>query len=96
MIAEALKKAVGGQHLTADETHGAFREIMDGAADPVLVAALLTTLQVNGPTAEEVTGAARAMRAAVSLTRAYTASGSLLSPPSTASATGPQNCAPQE
>ena len=63
MIAEALKKAVGGQHLTADETHGAFREIMDGAADPVLVAALLTALQVNGPTAEEVTGAARAMRA---------------------------------
>lgn len=64
MIADALKKAQLKGHLTEEEARGAFREIMDGAADPVCVGALLTALQMNGPTAEEVTGAARAMRAA--------------------------------
>ena len=65
MILEALKKSQLGQHLTADEAFDTFREIMNGeVTDPVLIGALLTALQMNGPTAEEVTGAARAMRAA--------------------------------
>ena len=65
MILEALKKAQLGQHLTADEAFDTFREIMNGeVTDPVLIGALLTAMQMNGPTIEEVTGAARAMRGA--------------------------------
>ena len=65
MILETLKKAKLGQHLTADEAYGTFREIMGGEVEnPVLIAALLTAMQMNGPTIEEVTGAARAMRGA--------------------------------
>ena len=65
MILETLKKAQLGQHLTVDEAYGTFREIMGGEVEnPVLIAALLTAMQMNGPTIEEVTGAARAMRGA--------------------------------
>ena len=65
MILETLNKAQLGQHLTADEAYGTFREIMGGEVEnPVLIAALLTAMQMNGPTIEEVTGAARAMRGA--------------------------------
>ena len=65
MILETLKKAQLGQHLTADEAYGTFREIMGGEVEnPVLIVALLTAMQMNGPTNEEVTGAARAMRGA--------------------------------
>lgn len=65
MILEALKKAQLGEHLTAEEAYGVFREIMNGeVTNPVLIAAILTAMQMNGPTATEVTGAARAMRGA--------------------------------
>ena len=65
MIIDVLKKAQQGQHLSADETYGAFREIMGGEVEnPVIIAALLTAMQMNVPTIEEVTGAARAMRGA--------------------------------
>ena len=65
MSPATLKKAQLGQHLTADEAYGTFREIMGGEVEnPVLIAALLTAMQMNGPTIEEVTGAARAMRGA--------------------------------
>ena len=65
MIIETLKKAQTGTHLTADEAYATFREIMGGEVEnPVLIAALLTAMQMNGPTIEELTGAARAMRGA--------------------------------
>lgn len=65
MILESLKTAQAGQHLTSDEAFETFREIMNGeVTDPVLIGALLTALQMNKPTAEEVTGAAKAMRSA--------------------------------
>ena len=65
MIIELLKKAQTGEHLTADEAFAAFREIMNGeVTNPVHIAAILTAMQMNGPTATEVTGAARAMRGA--------------------------------
>lgn len=63
MIVELLKKAQLKAHLSEEESFAAFKEIMNGeVADPVVIAALLTAMQMNGPTAEEVTGAARAMR----------------------------------
>ncbi|MGN0847514.1 MAG: anthranilate phosphoribosyltransferase [Kiritimatiellia bacterium] len=63
MIIEALKAAQRKEHLSTDAAFAVFREIMNGeVTDPVLIGALLTAMQMNGPTAAEVTGAARAMR----------------------------------
>lgn len=65
MILDTLRKAQSGAHLTADEAYGTFREIMGGEVEnPVLIAALLTAMQMNVPSIDEVTGAARAMRGA--------------------------------
>lgn len=65
MIREALEKAQLKAHLAEAEAYATFREIMNGeVTDPVLIGALLTALQMNGPDAAEVTGAVRAMREA--------------------------------
>ncbi|HUF27239.1 MAG TPA: anthranilate phosphoribosyltransferase [Gemmatimonadaceae bacterium] len=69
MSAEALQAAVRrlafGESLTGAEAAGAFGEIMRGEGTPALIAALLTGLRVKGETAEEVAGAARALREAM-------------------------------
>ena len=65
MIREALEKAQLKVHLAEAEAYATFREIMNGeVTDPVLIGALLTAVQMNGPDAAEVTGAVRAMREA--------------------------------
>ena len=64
MIVESLKKVQAGRHLSEDEAFGTFREVMNGeCVGEAVLAALLTAMQMNGPDAAEVTGAARAMRA---------------------------------
>lgn len=62
MITTAIKKAVDGQHLGRDEMHEVFSYVMDGHASDVLKSALLVALRMKGETAEEITGAALAMR----------------------------------
>ncbi|HEX2834350.1 MAG TPA: anthranilate phosphoribosyltransferase [Thermoanaerobaculia bacterium] len=62
MIAAAIKKAVDGQHLGRDEMHEVFSYVMDGHASDVAKSALLVALRMKGETAEEITGAALAMR----------------------------------
>lgn len=65
MIREALEKAQLKVHLAEAEAYATFREIMNGeVTDPVLIGALLTAVQMNGPDTAEVTGAVRAMREA--------------------------------
>lgn len=68
-MADALQSAVRrlafGESLTADESADAFAFIMAGEATSAQVAALLMALRVKGETADEVAGAARAMRAAM-------------------------------
>ena len=65
MIVEALAKARSGRHLSEAEAFAAFSEIMSGeAVGEAVLAALLTAIEMNAPSAAEVTGAARAMRAA--------------------------------
>jgi anthranilate phosphoribosyltransferase len=51
-----------GGSLTAQQAQEAFSQIMEGAADPVQVSALLTMLAVREPTVDELVGAARVMR----------------------------------
>jgi anthranilate phosphoribosyltransferase len=69
MAADALQSAVRrlafGESLSANEAADAFGLIMSGEASAAQVAALLMALRVKGETADEVAGAARAMRAAM-------------------------------
>ncbi|MBW3538664.1 MAG: anthranilate phosphoribosyltransferase [Planctomycetes bacterium] len=57
----AISDVVAGRELSAEAMRAAIGEIMDGGAEPLSVAALLTALAVRGETVAEVAGAARAM-----------------------------------
>lgn len=61
-VADAIKKIVGGNHLERDEMFGVFGEMMDGKVSDIQKSALLVSLRMKGETAEEITGAAMAMR----------------------------------
>lgn len=69
MSADPLKRALrtlaAQQSLSAEEARAAFDVIMTGEATPSQVAALLMALRVKGETAEEVAGAAQALRDAM-------------------------------
>ena len=62
MLRETLKKAAAGEALSAGEAERALEEIMEGAANPAVTAALLTALRVRGESVGEIVGFARAMR----------------------------------
>jgi len=62
MIDIAIRRIAEGQHLGRDEMHEVFGEVMDGRATDVQKTALLIALRMKGETAEEITGAALAMR----------------------------------
>ncbi|MDE3115512.1 MAG: anthranilate phosphoribosyltransferase [Pseudomonadota bacterium] len=64
-FSDTLKAIVAGRTLGADEAARAFAAIMAGEVSQVRIAAFLTGLAVRGPSVEEITGAARAMRAAM-------------------------------
>ena len=65
MIDKAIRKVIDGQHLDRDEMAEVFGEMMDGRTSDVQKSALLVALRMKGETAEEITGAALAMRARV-------------------------------
>lgn len=62
MIAEAIKRIVAGENLGREEMHRIFGDVMDGKATDVQKSALLIALRMKGETADEITGAAMAMR----------------------------------
>jgi anthranilate phosphoribosyltransferase len=62
MIAAAIKRAVDGQNLGRDEMYEVFGQVMDGRTSDVQKSALLIALRMKGETADEITGAAMAMR----------------------------------
>ncbi|MGZ8400447.1 MAG: anthranilate phosphoribosyltransferase [Methyloceanibacter sp.] len=59
----ALRKIAAGQTLTEAEAADAFDTIMSGGATEAQIGALLMGMRARGETIEEITGAARAMRA---------------------------------
>jgi len=63
MIKEAIGNVVKGNDLTEAESAAAMDEIMSGAATSAQIAAFITALRLKGETVDEITGAARAMRA---------------------------------
>ncbi len=62
MIQQAIKKAVDGVNLTAQEARAAMEEIMSGEATPVQIAGYLTSLRIKGETVDEITASAQVMR----------------------------------
>jgi len=62
VIEIAIRRIVDGQHLGRDEMHEVFGEVMDGRASDTQKSALLIALRMKGETADEITGAAMAMR----------------------------------
>jgi len=63
MIRDLIKKAVLGQGLEEHEMETVVGQIIEGKASASQVGALLTALRVKGETVDEITGAARALRA---------------------------------
>src|SRR6267154_4752576 len=64
-LRHALNALAHRQSLTEDLTAEVFGVVISGEATPAQVAALLMGLRVKGETAEEVAGAARALRDAM-------------------------------
>ncbi|MDQ6802903.1 MAG: anthranilate phosphoribosyltransferase [Acidobacteriota bacterium] len=62
MIAAAIKKIVDRQNLERTEMFDVFGYLMDGKATDVQKSAFLIALRMKGETADEITGAALAMR----------------------------------
>ncbi|MDA8000730.1 MAG: anthranilate phosphoribosyltransferase [Alphaproteobacteria bacterium] len=62
----ALPKLAEGKTLSETESESILGEILDGSADNLHIAAFLMALRQRGETLNEVTGAARAMRARMS------------------------------
>lgn len=62
MIEESLKKLISGENLSREEMHGIFSQMMEGGVSDTQKSALLVALRMKGETAEEITGAALAMR----------------------------------
>lgn len=64
-VAIAIRRLAHGASLTGDEATAAFEAVMAGEATAAQIAALLVALRVKGESAEEVAGAARALRSAM-------------------------------
>ena len=63
MIKEAISQVVRGAHLSEEEMISAMNEIMEGKASNAQIGAFITALRMKGETIEELTGAAKVMRA---------------------------------
>jgi anthranilate phosphoribosyltransferase len=63
VLKAALARVMRGEHLGAAEVAEVFGVIMDGAATPAQIGGLLVALRMKGETADELAGAASAMRA---------------------------------
>ena len=63
MIKASVAKVVAGQDLTQTEMEETMNEIMSGGATPAQIGAFITALRMKGETVDEITGAARVMRA---------------------------------
>ncbi|MGH9255158.1 MAG: anthranilate phosphoribosyltransferase, partial [Vicinamibacterales bacterium] len=62
MFTALLEKLMRHEDLTEDEAAGAMREVMDGRAPSVSLAALLSALVMKGERPAEIVGFARTMR----------------------------------
>jgi anthranilate phosphoribosyltransferase len=61
---EGLNALLAGRDLSRDESHALFAALVGGALDDAAMAAVFVALRLKGETAEELIGAARALREA--------------------------------
>ena len=61
-LAPILKRLAAHENLTADEATEVFTAMMEGSVAPSRVAAILTAIAMRGPSIDEITGGARALR----------------------------------
>jgi len=64
-LLEAIAALANRRSLTESQTTAVFATVMQGEATPAQIAALLIGLRAKGETADEIAGAARAMREAM-------------------------------
>lgn len=57
-----LRNLLAGQHLSREQAHAAFSQIMDGQWSEAQVAGVLVAMAMRGETVDEIAGAAQAMR----------------------------------
>ncbi|MBW2065796.1 MAG: anthranilate phosphoribosyltransferase [Deltaproteobacteria bacterium] len=69
MIKEAISKVVRGEDLTQSQMEEVMEEIMSGRATDAQIGAFITAMRMKGETVEEITGAAKVMRAKVNKIR---------------------------
>ncbi|MEJ2588737.1 MAG: anthranilate phosphoribosyltransferase [Deltaproteobacteria bacterium] len=69
MIKQSIAKMVRGEHLTEKEMGGVMEDIMTGRTTPAQIGAFVTALRIKGETVDEITGAAKVMRAKASTIR---------------------------
>lgn len=63
MIKPAISQLIRGEDLTEETMEGVMEEIMTGRATAAQIGAFITALRIKGETMDEITGAARVMRA---------------------------------
>lgn len=63
MIKKSIAKVVRGEDLTQGEMEEAMEEIMTGKATPAQIGSFITALRIKGETVDEITGAAKVMKA---------------------------------
>jgi len=63
MIKKLISKVVSGEDLSEAEMETAMDEIMTGTATAAQIGAFITALRLKGETVDEITGAAKALRA---------------------------------
>lgn len=64
-LKDAVRRLARRESLTAAESAAAFCAVMEGDGTPALIGAMLAALRVKGETADEIAGAAMAMRDAM-------------------------------
>ena len=63
MIKQAIAKVVTGNDLTEEEMKSVMEMVLAGMATPAQIGAFITALRIKGETVDEITAAARAIRA---------------------------------
>jgi anthranilate phosphoribosyltransferase len=63
MIRESIMKVVAGESLSETEMEKTMEEVITGKATPAQIGSFITALRIKGETVDEITGAARAVRA---------------------------------
>ncbi|MBN2645238.1 MAG: anthranilate phosphoribosyltransferase [Desulfuromonadaceae bacterium] len=73
MIKQAIARVVEGQNLSEGEMMDVMDQVMGGEATPAQIASFITALRMKGETVDEISGAARVMRARVTPVRVTSA-----------------------